>query len=211
MRPVGALSDGGEAVRALSRELETYKRPVRKTSDVAIVFDYDSQWAWEIQPQDKNFDYFRLILDVYKGLRKQGYTRIDILPPDTTDFGNREAVFIPGLYAWTDKIRGAVDSFDGKIIIGPRTGSRTEDFQIPTDLPPALEGLKVIAIDTLREDSPIRLDQAGNIQIWREVVETNWNPLVSTLEGDPVVFISENMYYWAAWPDPEALEGWLSL
>ena len=211
LRPDGELSEGGKAVRNLALELETYTPPDNASSDVAIVFDYASQWAWEVQPQDKNFDYFRLVLDIYKGLRQQGYSRIDILPPDTKDFGTRKAVFIPGLFAWTDDLHRAVKNFEGKIIIGPRTGSRTEDFQIPSGLPPGLDGVKVIAVDTLREDTPIKLSESGHIQTWCEHLETNWKTLSKTEADVPVVLASDNMQYWAAWPDAEALKDWLSL
>ena len=141
----------------LAEELETYERPKAEESDVAIIFDYPSQWAWEVQPQDKNFDYFRLILDIYRGLRKQGYQKIDILPSTASDFGNRRAVFIPGLFTWSEPLKKAMQDFKGAVIIGPRTGSRTEDFQIPQSLPPNLDGIKVTVVDTLRDDSPLPL------------------------------------------------------
>jgi len=211
LRPDGELSEGGKAVRDLGLELESYSQPHNSPVDVAIIFDYASQWAWEVQPHDRNFSYFRLVLDIYRGLRKQGYTRIDILPPDTKDFADRKVVFIPGLFTWTDEMRNAIDGFEGKVIIGPRTGSRTIDFHIPSEMPPGLEGLKVIAVDSLREDNPIKMHNAGYIQIWREVIETNWKAIAFTKENVPVVFKNNNIQYWAAWPDPDALELWLSL
>ncbi len=209
LRPDGELSEDGKAVRAIASELETYSMPDEGPSEVAIVFDYASQWAWEVQPQDRNFDYFRLILDIYTGLRKKGYGRIDILPATTNDFGDRKAVFIPGLFGWTDDLRMAMDRFKGKVVMGPRTGSRTDDFHIPEGLPPGLGGIKVVAVDTLRKDSPLRLSKVGNIQIWREMLETDWLVAETTTQGDPVIITSGKKTYWAAWPDETALEGWL--
>lgn len=210
LRPDGELSSGGKAVRAIASELEGYTPPESETSKVAIVFDYASQWAWEVQPQDRNFDYFRLILDIYTGLRRYGFTKIDILPPNTNDFGERKAVFIPGLFSWTDELRTAVRAFKGEVIIGPRTGSRSEDFHIPDDLPPGLEGIKVIAIDTLRPDSETALSNGGAIQIWKEVLETDWTVIESTVSGDAVIVRSESFHYWAAWPNEEALAAWIA-
>ena len=209
LRPDGELSEDGKAVRAIASELETYTSPSAEDADVAIVFDYASQWAWELQPQDKNFDYFRLILDVYRGLRKQGYKRIDILPPDTQSFGNRKAVFIPGLFAWTEPLQAAMKAFKGQVVIGPRTGSRTDDFHIPADLPPGLDDLKVVAVDTLRADSSLEMSKGGTIQIWRELLDTDWNVVETTQSGNAVVVKSDNKTYWAAWPDEKALEEWL--
>ena len=165
--------------------------------------------AWEVQPQDKNFDYFRLVLDIYRGLRKQGYRKIDILPLNTSDFGDRKAVFIPGLFAWSDALKTAMQNFKGTIIIGPRTGSRTEDFQIPPNLPPNLDGIKVTAIDTLREDSPLPLAKGGALQIWSEHLETSWKVLETTAQGRAAVVQSGNLQYWAGWPNEEALDIWL--
>lgn len=210
LRPDGELSEGGKAVRELADDLKDYKPPTSDMSEVAIIFDYESQWAWETQPQDKNFDYFRLILDIYRGLRKLGCQKIDILPANTSDFGRRKTVFVPGLFAWTDELRKAMAKFEGKLVIGPRTGSRTADFQIPPVMPPGLEGIKVIAVDTLRPDSPIKLSKGGNIQIWREIVETNWDSIASTSKGDSVVFNSGQVEYWGAWPNEDALHRWLS-
>ena len=209
LRPDGEYSDAGHAVRALAEELETYQRPEERKSDIAIIFDYPSQWAWEVQPQDQNFDYFRLILDIYRGLRKQGCRKIDILPSNTSDFGDRRTVFIPGLFTWFEHLKTAMQNFKGTVIIGPRTGSRTEDFQIPQNLAPNLDGIKVTAIDTLREDSPLPLAKDGTLQIWSEVLETNWKTLETTEQGRAVVVQTGNFQYWAGWPNEEALDAWL--
>jgi beta-galactosidase len=209
LRCDGELSEGGQEVMALARELESYV-PNKARATVAIVFDYASQWAWEVQPQDQNFNYFRLILDVYGGLRRSGHDVIDILPSTSEDFGDYDAVFIPGLFAWTDALRGAMERFNGQLIIGPRTGSRNDDFHIPQTLPPGLDGLKVTAVDTLRPDTPLSLKDGGHLQIWREDIETNWTVIDKTTGGKPARVTSENMTYWAGWPDAEALDIWLS-
>ncbi len=209
LRPDGALSEGGKEVAALAKELETYTRPELTQAKVAIVFDYASQWAWEVQPQDKNFDYFRLILDVYSGLRKQGHDVIDILSPTTKNFNEYKAIFIPGLFAWTDELRAAMAQFEGELIIGPRSGSRTEDFHIPDTLPPGLDGLKVTAIDTVRLESSLPLKGKGHVQIWRENIETNWSVISQTTDGKPARIKSKNMTYWAGWPDEEGLSDWV--
>ena len=117
-------------------------------SNIAIVFDYASAWAWEIQPQGQDFDYFRLVYDLYTQLRKRGYS-IDILPPTISDFGERDYVFIPGLMTWNKSLKQALNTFRGKVIIGPRSGSKTENFQIPETLPPNLDGMDTEITATL--------------------------------------------------------------
>lgn len=208
LRPDGELSEGGKEVAALSRELEALPDLRAMQSDVAIIFDYASQWAWEVQPQDAQFDYFRLVFDLYCGLRRAGHS-VDILPWDTSDFGDRKQVFIPGLFAWSESLRDAIQAFDGEVIIGPRTGSRTEDFRIPDELQPGLDGVKVTAIDTLRADSPVILPDGGALQIWRERVESDWTVLEVDDDGRPMRLKQGNLTYWAGWPDEEALDRWL--
>lgn len=208
LRPDGELSDGGREVQALARELASFGDLSAVAADVAIVLDYASQWAWEVQPQDAQFDYFRLVFEIYCGLRRAGLS-VDILPPTTESFGDRSLVLIPGLFAWTDPLRLALSNFDRQIVVGPRTGSRTDNFRIPDDLPPGLESIKVIAVDTLRADASEKLTDGGAVQIWRERVESDWTILESTRDGHPVRLRRDNTHYWAGWPDKEALDRWL--
>jgi len=176
-------------------------------SPVAIVFDYKSAWAWEIQPQGKDFDYFRLVFDMYRGLRRMGLS-VDILPPDTQDFGSRKLVLIPGLMAWTDGLRLAIETFRGKLILGPRTGSKTEDFQIPAHLPPDMNALdvKVTAVESLRPGSAIRLENGGAFHIWREFVEAQSAIIESTTDGHPAVVESGGVQYICGWPDQQSFD-----
>lgn len=208
LRPDGELSEGGREVAALAAELSSLPDLSAAPARTAIVFDYASQWAWEVQPQDVQFDYFRLVYDVYCGLRRAGHS-VDILPPTTDDFGGYEQVFIPGLFAWNEDLRTAVDGFAGKVTLGPRTGSRTDDFRIPETLPPGLPGLKVTAIETLRGDTPVTLPDGGALQIWRERVESDWDVVEADAEGRPVRLSRGTLTYWAGWPDADAVDRWL--
>lgn len=208
LRLDGELSEGGKQVAALAKELAAMPDLSAKPAPIAIVFDYASQWAWEVQPQDVQFDYFRLVYEVYCGLRRAGFS-IDILPPTVTDFGGYEQVFIPGLFAWTEGLRAAIDGFAGALIIGPRTGSRTQDFRLPDTLAPGLPGLKVTAIETLRADCPVALPDGGAVQIWRERVESDWDVVEADPDKRPVRLSRGHLCYWAGWPDAEAMDRWL--
>jgi beta-galactosidase len=75
----------GEA-RQVARELAQLPEVEEARAPVALVFDYASAWAWAVQPQGAGCDYFRLVFEVYRGLRKLGLS-VDILPPDTADLG----------------------------------------------------------------------------------------------------------------------------
>jgi multiple sugar transport system substrate-binding protein len=70
-------------------------------ADVALVFDYASDWAWEIQPQGQSFQYFWLVFHIYRGLRRLGLN-VDIVPPDGADLslflGKRMAITQDGYW-----------------------------------------------------------------------------------------------------------------
>lgn len=194
-------------VGKVAREISDLLSGSSGESPVAIVFDYTSAWAWGTQPQGKDFDYFRLVFDMYRGLRRLGLS-VDILPPDTQDFGSRKLVLIPGLMAWTENLRLAIETFEGKIILGPRSGSKTEDFQIPAHLPPDLNALdvKVTAVESLRPGSTIELGKGGAFHIWREFVEANSGVIESAKDGHPALIQSGNIQYLCGWPDQQALD-----
>ena len=50
---------------------------------VALIFDYESHWVIDTQPQGADFSYFRLVLDTYRALRRAGLT-IDIVSKDAS-------------------------------------------------------------------------------------------------------------------------------
>ena len=174
-------------------------------SPVAIVFDYASAWAWETQPQGQDFDYSRLVFEMYSALRKLGQS-VDILPPDTADFGARKLVLIPGLFAWNENLRAAIKATKAQVIIGPRSGSKTPDFQIPKTLPPDMPELsvKVVAVETLRPDAPSDLDKGGAFQIWQEFVQTQTDITETRADGQAAILNAGKLTYLAGWPDEAA-------
>lgn len=173
----------------------------------AIVFDYASAWAWDTQRQGTGFDYFRLVYDMYRGLRRRGLS-VDILPPTTDGFGDRDLVLIPGLFAWSAPLKKAVSKFKGTCLIGPRSGSKTDDFQIPLSLPPNIDGLDVLvtAVETLRPTERIELSLGGYIHIWREHSETSEAISAATSDGAPALISRGNLHYLCGWPDDTALD-----
>ena len=51
--------------------------------------------------------------------------------PQTDDFSGYDLVIIPALFAWNDALRSAIADFQGHLLIGPRSGSKTGVFTIP--------------------------------------------------------------------------------
>ena len=192
-----------------SLETELEANPGR--ADVAIVFDYASAWAWEIQPQGREFDYFRLVFDFYRSLRKLGLS-VDFVPASAPELEGYPLVLIPGLFTWTPGMVDAIRTYDGQVLIGPRSGSKTDDFAIPESLPPALPanilGVRIARVETLRADTPVQLTKGGTFQFWREFLETGQGTetILTAEDGVPALVKQGNVHYLGGWPDQDLLK-----
>ncbi|MBU2867229.1 beta-galactosidase [Pacificibacter marinus] len=202
LRPDSVNAQGQIEARAVYDELQILGEIEHVDADVAIVFDYESQWAWEIQPQGQGFDYFRLVFEQYRALRKLGLN-VDILPANTTDFGARKLVVIPGLMAWNDALRGAIERFDGQIVVGPRSGLKTPDMQIPPSLGPDVGGAKTVRVASLRPNVRLALRNGGHVIRWYEDIEAG-HVVETTNDGLNIMCQEGHVSYLAAWLDQDA-------
>ena len=194
-----------EVVKVVN-EIEGFGEVEHQDSDIALVFDYESCWAWEAQPQGESFDYFELLLDFYRELRKLGLS-VDIIPPTAPDFGERRLVIIPGLMCWNESIKEAIEAFSGKLLIGPRAGSKTKDFSIPEKLAPSIPGFDctVSHVESLRPGAERSLEQGGELHSWFESLEGTFDMVETTEHGDPVLVSYSNISYLGAWLDAQGL------
>jgi beta-galactosidase len=210
LRPDSVEAEGFAEARQVAKEITAFDLPPAGPSEVAIVFDYASAWAWEIQPQGKEFDYFRLVFDFYRSLRQLGLS-IDIVPATASDLSNYKLVIAPGLFAWTEALRKALAEYDGVALVGPRSGSKTADFSIPRpmppDLPERLRGLVVSRVETLRADVPVAVEGGGAVQFWREFVECGKaEALIASQDAWPVLVREGVLHYLAGWPDESLMQ-----
>jgi beta-galactosidase len=168
---------------------------------VALVFDYESEWAWDVQPQSKGFSHGAHVREIYAAFRKHGVD-IDILSPKTKSFAGYEIVAIPALFAWTDELREAMESFDGYLLIGPRTGSKTRNFSIPArlgpDLSPNLLDARVMRVDSVPGHVSVTVKGGGSTRLWREKVETRGEIVMEDNEGVPVLISQGKLFYLTA-------------
>jgi beta-galactosidase len=175
------------------------------TAEAALVFDYPSAWAWEVQPQGKEFDYFRVVFDTYRAMRRLGLS-VDIVPATTADLSPYRLVAIPALFSWNEALVSALRSFEGLALIGPRTGSKTPDFSIPSTMPPGLPAdmldIIVSRVETLRDDCPVPVGPV-NFRFWREFVEVGPEARVvlKSDDGWPALIRQGNIAYLAGWGD----------
>lgn len=169
---------------------------------VGMVYDYVSEWAWQIQPQAKGFSHGAHVRAFYSAFRKHGID-IDVLAPSTESFAGYDIVVIPALFTWTEALRTAIAEFDGVVLIGPRSGSKTPDFAIPPklapDLPSNLLDLKVTRIDSVDPSVGVEVRGGGGaVHHWRERIETRGEVILEDAEGWPVLVSQGKLFYLGA-------------
>ena len=181
---------------------------------MALIFDYESCWAWATQPQGENFDYFRLHLEIYKGLRQLGLS-VDILSPDMacTRLDDYDLVFAPGLFSCSAELSAALAAANTRVILGPRTASKTADFQIPADMPPdlpeAIRPARITRVESLADGLTVPVgDDAGALVVWREFAEATGGSemVMQTGDGRPALLRKGQIDYLCGWPDERLLE-----
>lgn len=205
LRPDSSLAPCYAEIRQLAQEIE-YSPISKGKADVALVFDYTAQWAWEIQPHAANTSYFDLVFDCYKALRKQGLS-VDVLAPaalQTQEVCDQyKVLWAPGLMHMTQCLKDILVHAKGHVVWGPRSAAKTQDMAIPVPLPPNIDSLKVTvhSCESLRPDRPIALDQGGYVINYREFLDTNANIIEQTMDGEPVLIQHDKQLYLAAWLD----------
>ncbi len=200
--PAPALAEAAQ----VAAELKEMPDISVSQAPVALVFDYQSQWAWEAQPQGKDIDYFRLVFDYYRAMRKLGLS-IDIIPADTADLTGYKLVVLPGLMSLSHEFRKALKRFSGAVLAGPRSGSKTDNMQIPDQLAPDIPGLDctVEYVETLRPGVDIPLLEPGLFVHWFEKTSTNMPIIETTSKNDPAIIGTTKLQYIAGWADQLAL------
>lgn len=200
----GAETRAAGEVRRLVRELDGLALPARGPASVALIFDYESIWMSRIQPQSRSYDPLELIYRWYSGLRSLGVD-VDILPP-TAPLRDYALIVAPnGLRSdpeACDELLGA----PGHLLLGPRSGSKTRDFQIPSNLPPGCLQrripLQVSTVDGIRDGCRVELRMAGRtyaVTRWLETVDTELTPRAETDTGIGVWYEHRDTGYVNAW------------
>ena len=164
-------------------------------AQVALIFDYDSAYAWESQPQGADFDYFQLVFNCYQALRRAGLS-VDVVPK-SVDPSAYKITFAPGLLTVPESLHG------GLVVAGPRAGSKTEELTIPEGLGPDIAGLstKVTFVESLPPFAPMALAGGGAFIKWREAIETTDAVILHLEGGAPAAVRQGQMIYIAGWPD----------
>jgi beta-galactosidase len=194
-------------VRQAAEEIAVLGETSEPVKQVALIFDYQSDWVTDIQPQGKGFSALKQAFDYYSALRQLGLN-VDIVPPGRSLDGYAMAV-VPCMPIIPEALVEQLAAFKGQVLIGPRSGSKTANFAIPAALPPgslqALLPLKVTRVESLR---PGMVDPVGegSVSAWLEHIETELPPVRTTDAGKGILFANGNIHYLAACPNMAMLK-----
>ena len=204
--PAPALSEAREVADVISEwgEIDQSKTP----RHAAIIFAYDAEWVTQIQPQGQNRSALWAAFACYSALRKLGLN-IDIVAP-SADLSAYPLVVVPCLPIVPDALVGALESHQGQIVIGPRTGSRDAEFGIPSDLAPGKLSQLVGGTITLSESLPDRLDHSsamGTAGGWYDHYSGAAEADLIADNGETICWKKDNVRLVTIWPDRDAFAG----
>ena len=207
LRPDRTDDVGAHEARAAAADIATLGNAGTPLQSVALIFDYQSDWVTGIQPQGVGFGALKLAFEFYSALRKLGFN-IDILPP-CAPLDGYALVVVPCLPILPDGFVDSLESFDGPVLIGPRTGSKTSNFSIPTHLPPGelqrLLPIKITRVESLRE-GVVEMGEGFEFAHWFEHIESPLPPEVITKSERGAVWQHGSLRYVAGWPDAALLD-----
>jgi beta-galactosidase len=183
--PDNRLDIGGSEAEAVAQEIQAVlaadtNANASVQSKVALIYDYEAKWLFEIHPQGADFHYPRFAFEYYSALRSLGFD-VDVIPADAPLDGYRMIVvpplpIVPGDFAVRLAASGA------QVVLGPRTGSKTPDLQIPANLPPgalaSLLPIRVWRVESMRPNvtEPVQVNGSGDAQ--RDGYGRHWRDLI---------------------------------
>jgi beta-galactosidase len=210
LRPDRVEDTGGIEARAVASELNLVAGHATTPAPVALIFSYEAQWLIDTQRHGKSFNYIRLVYDYYSALRQCGVD-VDIVSPEA-DLNGYRLIVVPSLPILTDALVEKLKNCTAKILIGPRTGSKTSDYQIPATLAPGklqtIMPLKIVRVESLRPGTKITGDMSGypmSAEHWFEQIESDLIPIAKSADGSGMIYEHGPVRYVSCWLDKSSL------
>jgi beta-galactosidase len=169
-------------IRGIGSEFEraaTALAGTKPVAQVAIVVSYDSRWAIDFQPHNKNYDQLEVLLGYYRPLRDLGLT-VDIVSADA-QLDSYKAVFAPSLNIIPSRLAFRLLAYvnqGGHLLLGPRSGMKDEHNSLNVERQPgplvAPLGGRVEQYYALDSQSPVSGTLgSGSASIWAEQLSAN--------------------------------------
>jgi len=204
LTPDGRAAQGLREAQQTAADIEALGTLEPAVAVVAILFDYESAWAWQTQPQGASFDYFRLVFEQYRALRRLGLS-IDIVSPAQLGEQHYKLLLVPGLMSIDDARLERIEAAADVVLLGPRSGSRTEHFHIDLNQPQGFSA-SVECVESLRSSAGYAVGD-GRLEHWFEHCNADEASVSLTSDsGTPVLLRSGSKYYLCGWPNEQLAE-----
>lgn len=207
LRPDSVDDVGAREARNVASDIATIGQVGPPPKSVALIFDYAGDWVTQIQPQGRGFNALRTAFEYYSALRRCGFD-VDIVSP-SADFAAYRALVVPCCPIANPDFVQSLGMFTGPVLIGPRSGSKTANLSIPTDLAPGalqkLVPIKITRVESLRDGVEAKGDGFA-IHRWLEHVETDLEPELKLQDGRGILWRSGHCRYLAGHPDTSLLD-----
>ena len=200
--PFGTDAPGLAEARQTADDLAKLGTITPCKAQVAILFDFPSDWAWTTQPQGAGFDYFRLVFSAYRALRRAGLS-VDFVSTADILRDQYKLILAPGLATLNDALIQNLTQSCDLALLGPRTGAITHDFQIPPQGRPGLTDLdcSVELVETLPPEVKRPVTGGGAVTHWIERLSGNAPDLMTFTDGTPALKGIDGLWYLAGFPD----------
>ena len=207
LRPDSVAAPGLEEATQVAPEIAALGDVGAPVKQVALVFAYDAEWVTAIQPQGQGASALWAAFRSYEALRKLGLN-VDIVSPQASLDGYAMVV-LPCLPIVPGALVNRLNAFTGQIVIGPRSGSKTEEFAIPADLAPgALQHVfpaKLARSESLRPG----LGHIGDgfaLTRWLDHLDTQAEAELVADDGAVGCWRHRNIRYCTAWPEGSLID-----
>ena len=196
-KPAPALAEVAQVSGEIA-QLGAVGMPVKQ---VALIFVFESEWVTQIQPQGEGASALWAAFHSYSALRKLGLN-VDIVKPGTP-LEDYALVVLPCHPITDARLAAQLKTYTGQVVIGPRSGSKTEDFAIPDGLAPG--NLREIFAGTVTLSESLRPGlihpgEGWEIGLWLDHLETSAEPELVAQDGMVASYRQGAVRYLAAWP-----------
>lgn len=196
----GTLSRRYHEIKAMGAEIaQNGERIVgsRVHAQVAMLLDYDTRFAFQIQANNPQFTYGGHFKAIYSAFHKRNVA-VDIIPPDA-DLSKYQLVVVPALYVLSNDTAQRLTDFvhaGGTLLVTPRTGVKdVTNTVVEMPLPGLLAevcGVRVEEYDSLPAGltQPLAFSlsalqgKAAQVQAWVDVLAPTTAQVIASYTED---------------------------
>lgn len=207
--PDGSEDEAAAEIRLLCDDLKKLEEHNAQSlaAEVALVFDYAGDQMLRIQPQGDNYGPLEWVQQLYTSVRRCGVD-VDIVKPGASLRAYKMVILANSIHV-NDDLLSELKRFTGHLLIGPRCGSKTAEYSIPDNLPPAslqsLMPIKVTRVESLPDFATVTTTDGYNAVRWREKVMSDFVAVSEFPDGWGFYYRSDRYHYLNACLDQSSL------